>query len=1000
MNPTLRNCKEQIVIVVEEKSSYDSITNANKHQLSKSKVLSTMYDRIKQKQAANHVLLLQNSKEYNPAKQIAVSCVNEGSSSNNSTSNNNNIFGDIPIDDFFFQRKTEAEIREQERLNTISDQFIHGLGILEFAKKVVDLNKFIAVCRHKTLRRVPRGCEEEWSTVVKIVTNKIINSDNVQEKSQWFRALILLPHMFLPVKSSSTKILQHLSNIRPFNIDTEKKRSDGNHRDNSKNDHNTKQVMKHALEGNLKKSVKHLQQNSENTAKRLSHEETSELLDQKFLKRKPEDHFEQKTYKKVATFQDHIVMSVLKKMSKSAATALDGWCRDLLMTAALHNNTIISDMGTILAWIVSSNENENTAETNAFLHFNELTMKLLRASRLVGIPKPDNGIRPIVIGSFFIKFAGTCVLKRCGYNQIPDQYAFNVQSGAVIVGLKNRILFAEGKVLIRFDVRNAFNATSRKRCLQIMEEDNIDDDLVTYFYTVYSVASDLVMFGPDYKVHIIESDEGLRQGDSPSAYLFCLVMRRVRDAILLKYPKQEFDIDIFSYMDDKTIAVPPEIAHEVAAMAIKSFEENGFTVNVEKSSMICRYDIPLPQDAVASGIPVADNTKDFKMLGVNITDNFDDHNREMIEKIDRFFDAIDKLKVHPEIIHILLHFCGKPRLLYYCQTTPPKFGLEVVQHFDNKIKNSFAKLIGIKDINIIPNDTLHSVYGANIPDYVSNYNDIYTNTYNNVMNNAGVFVPQVKLTSISKDNFTSPECAHDRQWTHYLTPTRVDQLSPAHYQVALASRCGLLPDWVIEKMGETVRCPCGEFVRTRTQLAHHLHSCTQLSSLSFTHRHTAVKDSICKTLNRYGILTTNEPGYYSFPEKNLRPDFTVRLQMNNHLATDVTIRLPSSNKVDDIGQAASKAAQDKIEKYSKGVGEFGHEFIPLAMETTGHLDGKCFLFLKRCLTEIKFQEKLKFKHDFLGTISLALAQFRAQIILDVAARISLSYSDLMVITTN
>ena len=106
------------------------------------------------------------------------------------------------------------------------------------------------------------------------------------------------------------------------------------------------------------------------------------------------------------------------------------------------------------------------------------------------------------------------------------------------------------------------------------------------------------------------------------------------------------------------------------------------------------------------------------------------------------------------------------------------------------------------------------------------------------------------------------------------------------------------------------------------------------------------------------------------------------------------------NKVDDIGQAASKAAQDKIEKYSKGVGEFGHEFIPLAMETTGHLDGKCFLFLKRCLTEVKFQEKLKFKHDFLGTISLALAQFRAQIILDVAARISLSYSDLMVITTN
>ena len=69
--------------------------------------------------------------------------------------------------------------------------------------------------------------------------------------------------------------------------------------------------------------------------------------------------------------------------------------------------------------------------------------------------------------------AGSCILKRCGYNKIP--FAFNTHNGAIIIGLKNRI----------FDVKNAFNATSRKRRLEVMEEDRIDDDLITYFHTLY-----------------------------------------------------------------------------------------------------------------------------------------------------------------------------------------------------------------------------------------------------------------------------------------------------------------------------------------------------------------------------------------------------------------------------------------------------------------------------------------------------------------------------------
>ena len=76
--------------------------------------------------------------------------------------------------------------------------------------------------------------------------------------------------------------------------------------------------------------------------------------------------------------------------------------------------------------------------------------------------------------------------------------------------------------------------------------------------------------------------------------------------------------------------------------------------------MICKNEIPLRSTTttnidsaspspISSGVPIADNTKDFKMLGINITNNFEEHNEEMKKKIDRFFDALDNLKVHPEM---------------------------------------------------------------------------------------------------------------------------------------------------------------------------------------------------------------------------------------------------------------------------------------------------------------------------------------------------------------
>jgi hypothetical protein len=142
------------------------------------------------------------------------------------------------------------------------------------------------------------------------------------------------------------------------------------------------------------------------------------------------------------------VYETLKKMPKDAACAIDGWTRNLLMSAITVDHSIAEDLGVILAMIASTTQhaeaprqqqqqqeqqqqnqnqnfrnnaarqnNNNNNKTNSketwCRYFDELTMEMLRAARLVGIPKPDGkSYRPIVVSSFFSKLTGACLLRR------------------------------------------------------------------------------------------------------------------------------------------------------------------------------------------------------------------------------------------------------------------------------------------------------------------------------------------------------------------------------------------------------------------------------------------------------------------------------------------------------------------------------------------------------------------------------------------------------------
>ncbi len=201
------------------------------------------------------------------------------------------------------------------------------------------------------------------------------------------------------------------------------------------------------------------------------------------------------------------------------------------------------------------------------MYFNKLAMDIVRAARLVGIPKDGgSGVRPIVISSFFGKLAGTLVLKRAKIAPLPMQYAISCRDGALTIVYRTRDHFNKGLAIVRMDLSNAYNVLKRKRALEELIERGYDKDIITYFRTMYEPTSAMIMFGPGGETRTIAASEGVRQGDAPSSFFFCVVLQRVCEELKREFP----DADLSAFMDDTTIAIDKSRVHEVAPSSTRA----------------------------------------------------------------------------------------------------------------------------------------------------------------------------------------------------------------------------------------------------------------------------------------------------------------------------------------------------------------------------------------------------------------------------------------------
>ena len=167
--------------------------------------------------------------------------------------------------------------------------------------------------------------------------------------------------------------------------------------------------------------------------------------------------------------------------------------------------------------------------------------KFLAGANLIGSPKKDKqDLRPIAIGETLRRLVSKGLCKNaCSSvkNYLwPIQLGVNISNGSEIAihTLRNyceNLKLDSGKVLMKLDIKNAFNSISRKACI---------DEIATHIPQVqqwidwcYSDPSRL-LFGDE----VIMSEVGVQQGDPFGSLLFAMGLQ----PILIEL-KNKIDLD-------------------------------------------------------------------------------------------------------------------------------------------------------------------------------------------------------------------------------------------------------------------------------------------------------------------------------------------------------------------------------------------------------------------------------------------------------------------------
>lgn len=983
---------------------------------------------------ASTVVLMRMLRKYGNPADVTVGRVRREAAARGEAA----LFGDSPI----------VTTKNAQTLNIIHQQQLQATvdpQTTTLANRVRGVEDFAKLYRYRALTACPIPSRVEWAVIVEQHCKAIVDNPHtrtMEQLSDAMIALIMLPVLYLPASAPRQRVCAHLRDGKPFNVNVDEVRADQredaaparqepaaaatsaaprgglrselaagtNTIDNNINNEDTsgdnervaaisgdeeakkriaRAVERLAMDRRIKQAMKLVFAAADRND--MPFEKKVELLrTKKFIKRS--EAFETAQLPYTRAFSSATVNAVLKKMPRQAAPCIDRWTPEMLLQAIEIRPEIASLLGQILAKINDDVLGPRVGD-------------IIRAGRAVGIPKDQDGIRPIVLSCFFAKLVGGCVFEECKPTNTAAQFARpDCKNGCEKIIHKVRAEYQQGKAILRFDISNAFGTATRARIAKVLAElDSCAPGKLAavrrYFYTMYGPTSKLVVFAPGGRdAEFIDFEEGVRQGDSFSAYFFCLLM----DQVMRDISAQEPAAVVRGYMDDLTITTDKESAHRVASVAVQVLAQWGFTANITKSKILCMAAPPnapthVAADTAAPRFDVRDDSRSFVVLGGNITNSYAEYNANQSARNARFFDCVKNVPMHPQIAFTIARLCGGPRMKFYASVTPPQHSRDTVATFQHQLIDYIQSPQVLNFV--VPGDVLHERFGTGIPDYINGAERLYVASMNNATH-TGVLMPQVELVynnaAVAAASTARLESQQNAQWMCYVPSTSDCHMAVLEFQIAMAIRCGTLPTHILHRMTST-SCNCNNRFTWSSSDGHaalidHVLRCPSAAEYHAANRHTSLKSAVASVLREFGWSVQNEPNYYDYSpplpassqppagaetlrHAHQRPDLTVLA--GKCIATDFVVSCQQGK----LGAHAAAAAEIKKRTHTSAVERMQHTFIPFAVETHGHLDKSATQFINEVMSALPSYVQFHFRIRMLHAVSTALAKARVKSIL-------------------
>lgn len=825
-------------------------------------------------------------------------------------------------------------------------------------------DEFALLRQVKTRNSVPPTMVQLWAPLVKHYLALFLAATTQEAKASHAIRIITLPHLYLPKRVGNSKILASLSTCVPIvprlgNQTHATEEAATRMQRTSRHDvgsHRISEAINRMVADRKLRTANNLLQ-SQCDGQEATLQQKIDTLKSKLIPINPSpSSFPMAMVPMISTAEFN---KALYKTNRQASNAIDGWSKDLLLQACEFDSEISTMFAQFLHFFIT-----------AQLPYDLEQMVLM--ARGVAIPKGDStsSWRPICVSTIFLKLLGNIALARDGGMPSEMQYAIGTIDGHVRIIHKIRNALDNHNItLLRFDVSNAFGCMPRSVVRQQIA--GRDETLKQYFRLVYGHTSKVAAFGDGKtKPAFVDIAEGVKQGDSTSAMLFCHGLDRALRNI--KQVTQALDIqcEILAYMDDITVTVASSHASRVFAIVSTSLQQIGLTVNPAKSHAYCR-------DTCLVDIPNANPNEPFVILGANVAESesarriFSD---KCLERQERYFTLLQRTPLHPQVYFTLLKICGSPRIKYHVSVTHPSDTDRLTARFDELIRQHASWILDPSGMHVIPTQAMHHIAGLGFPDYHAGRHELYASAKK--MTDDDLVKPPPVVLTLNHSLGASQQLADsqlDAQWLFFESR---NTLSPADFIAAMAVRIGQLPAHLSLRHH---KCNCGFIFGEDAEAIDHCLRCDMATSVGHSTRHNMVRDAIIDIARMYGITTTKEPTIFSYADgRKQRPDIMCHTQPMS-LVTDVSLISHDY----DISESEAK----KNKTHNEACAARQSVFIPFVMHTRGTL-GTCAERYIRSLTKSVIPaHAISFGREMRHAVSSAAARGRAQAVQSAAAKL-------------